>query len=720
VTKFALILAIHVGGLVFAVLLARWLLGRDAGGAELRRVASAVQRAADAFLGQQLRLVAAATGVLALATFALHALLARAGALGRIEAAFWATLGLVSGALGACMVARMAVRLAQRASPRAVAAARTSLDRALSVSVRAAGSAGLMVETLAATSLLVVFGLLFVMKGGANAGAESATSLLESIVLLLPAHAFGAAAAAMILQRGGSTYHAAADAGADLAGEGDAGLDHDDARNPAVVADLVGDHVGPTAGRVVDLFVAATAANVTAVALGLAIYSSNARTPAALGLALLPIVVRAFGVIACSFGVMVVRVEEQKNPLLALWRGHASTAIISLGGLAGASIWLAGESWQRFLGAGTLGVVAAAAAAYITRWRIDRRLGPLRELSESLKGGSAGAVGHGFGVGLESAAAPILVVGIAMAAAFELGAGSGLSGGGLLGSFTALMTMLASAPYILALGTFGSISDSARGVAAVSAATVDDGAQRRAGRLDDAGFVATSVAQTYLITVGCLTALLAAAAVPLLGGSGTVAVSIDLTKPAVVWSGALGFAAVLAYAGNAARAASRGARSVAVEVERQLRGFPKQSGVPQVPKDFTPSYRACIEIVARSALERLLPTVAVALLLPVALAVGVRLAFSSGSAVLVRESLSAFVAIGAVTGLAAALAVDATRSTLVAARRMARPRGTSGGFSAALTGDAVADLMGNSAGPAAHLLVKAVAASALALAPFIT
>jgi Na+/H+-translocating membrane pyrophosphatase len=243
VTKLALILAIHVGGLVFAAVLARWLLGRDAGGAEVRRVAGAVQRAGDAFLWQELRLVGIAVGALAIASFSLHALLGRAPAFGRIEAAFWATLGLLFGALGACAVARAAVRLAQRASSRAVAAARTSLDRALSVSVRAGGAAGLLVETLAATGLLFVFGLLYAMKGGASAAPQAAGELVGSIAALLPGYAFGAAAAALILQRGGATYHTAADVGADLAGER-CGADHDDARNPAVVADLVGDHVG--------------------------------------------------------------------------------------------------------------------------------------------------------------------------------------------------------------------------------------------------------------------------------------------------------------------------------------------------------------------------------------------------------------------------------------------------------------------------------------------
>jgi K(+)-stimulated pyrophosphate-energized sodium pump len=222
--------------------------------------------------------------------------------------------------------------------------------------------------------------------------------------------------------------------------------------------------------------------------------------PGALGLALLPVVVRAFGVIACGVGVMVVRVDEQRNPLSALWRGHASTAVISLGGLAGATIWLAGEHWQRFFAAGALGVGAAALAAYATRWRIDRRLGPLREVNESLKTGYAGAVAQGIGIGLESAAAPIVAIGLAMIGAWQIGAGSGIASGGLLGSFTALTTMLASAPYLLAVGTFGAIADNARGIASMSAASVEEQVLQ-GGRLDDAGFVAASVAQTYLITV---------------------------------------------------------------------------------------------------------------------------------------------------------------------------------------------------------------------------
>ena len=716
-TKLALILAIHVGGLVFAILLARWLLGRDGGGADLRRIGQAVSRASETFLWQVFRLIALGAGGLAVASFGLHALTAKSAGLGRIESAFWAALGVVAGAAITCLLAQLAVRLAERAALSAVAAARSSLDRALVVSVRAGGAAGLLVETLGATGILFVFGLLYAMKGGASGAL--ADGLVRSIVVLLPGYAVGSAIAAMVLQRAGATYHASADVGADLAGVADAGLEPDDARNPAVVADLVGDHVGPTASRAVDLLVATTAANVTAVVVGLALYTANNSTAAAASLALLPLVVRAFGVIASAFGVMVVRVEEQKNPLTALWRGHASAILISTGGLAGATIWLAGDHWARFFAAGALGIAAASASAYSVRWRIDRRMGPAREISETLKSGAAPTIANGLAVGMQAAVVPVVAIGLAMVLAWQLGSGSGLVHGGLSASLTALMAMLASTPYVIALCTFGSIADSARGVAQMSGTGVEEEVQRRTGRLDDAGFVASSVAQTYLIAVGCLAALLAAAAVPLLGGSVTAG-TVDLTKPIVLWSGALGFALVLAYAGSAARAATRGARAVALEVERQLRGFPKQRGLPQVPRDFTPSYKACIELSSRTALERVLWIALVALSAPAVLGVALRSIYRARDVGIPAEAVSAFVAIAAVTGLSVALSLDSVRATLGAARRVLRPSGTSGGFGAALSGDAVADVVGSSAAPAAHIIVKAAAASALMAAPFLT
>jgi len=250
--------------------------------------------------------------------------------------------------------------------------------------------------------------------------------------------------------------------------------------------------------------------------------------------------------------------------------------------------------------------------------------------------------------------------------------------------------------------------------------STDADAERRTSRLDDAGFSAAAVAQTYLIVVGCLSALMAAAALPLVSSAHSgVAGVLDASKPVVAWSGALGAAVVLAYAGAAVRTSMRGARGVALEVERQLRGFPRERGLAQVPHDYTPSYRSCIDLTSRAALGRVIPAVASVLLLPAALAGLLSLLYHSHAPGLASQALGAFVVVAALTGLGAALAVDGARAVLGAARR-ANPRTTSSGFAASVSGDAVADVLGNAAGPAAHMLVKAVALTALAIIPFLT
>jgi K(+)-stimulated pyrophosphate-energized sodium pump len=719
VSELGLILAVNVAGLSFAVLLLRQLSTGDSGSSDFRRVAGALERASLAFLWQECRLVAFGTGVMALVLIAAHG--AFRGASGALEPAFWTVLGLVLGAACACLTAQLAARVAARAAVKTLAAARTSLDHALSVAIRAAGAAGMIAETVSALGICSLFGLIYSMKGGVARAPEQDGAVALSVAMLLPGFAFGAVAAALVLQRGGSTYHVASDVGADLAGERDAGLEHDDARNPAVVSDLVGDQVGLAATRSTDAFVSASVANVAAVIIGASIFLANGgRFSGALSVSLLPIVVRAFGVIASGFGLMVVRTDDALNPSAALWRGHATTAIVSLGGLFGATYWLLGESLVfEFVLAGALGISISAAVAHAARLRSDRRFSALKDVTEALRVGDAVTVAQGLASGLRATVLPTLGIGIAMVAAWELGARTGLVGGGTLALTLALTSMLALMPYLAALANFGPIADSARGVLGMHPASAPPDAERRASRLDDAGFVAAAVAQSYFILVSCLSALLAAAALAPLSGRTGVGAGIDLAKPAVAWCGALGAAVVLGYAGSALGSAARGARAVALEVERQLRGLPRDRGVIKFPEGYTPSYRTCIEASTRAGLDRLLLPAAATLLLPAVLGAGLRLLYHSGDPGLPSEGLASFVVVASVTGLTAALAVDAARATLCAARRANRPRVASAGFAASLGGDAVADLVGNSAGAAAHLLVKATAVSALTVAPFL-
>jgi K(+)-stimulated pyrophosphate-energized sodium pump len=722
VTELGLLIVLHASGLAFALVLSQWLTGRELLGTELHRLSGALGRAADAFVAQELRSVALVAGVLAPLCFALYATLLSPGAgLGSLETGFWAALGLALGAASAALVTRMGVRWAVHASARTLAAAQHSMDRALVVSVRTGGAVGLFAESISFVGIALVFGLLFAMKGGFRLPAPEAAGLARAIAVLLPSHALGVAAAALLIQRGGATYHIAGDVAADLAGERDAGLDHDDARNPAVIADLVGDHVGKAAGRVTDLLLTAAASNVTAVLVGVAVFDAakSLGAAAALSLAAFPIVARGFGVVASAFGVMVVRTDDPSNPGAAVLRGQLTTAIVATAGVLGSALWLVGDpGTSAAFWCGAAGIAAAFAAAHLARLPIDRRLGPLKELVETQRLGEAPGVTLGLGAGLVAAVLPLFALALALAVAWHLAGAAGLPTGGLFGALTALMTMAACGPYFLALATLGPVADGARGVSAMTGAAAET--QRRTLRLDDTGFAAAASSQAYLIVTGGLAAGLAAMAVPILRARGVATPAVALSaSPTVVVAGALGIAAVLAYAGSAARAATRGARGVAAEIDRQLRGFPREQGRPQVPRDYTPSYRTCVELTARAAQRELLLPVALGLATPAVFAVAVGLIGKSGDRAMPVHALSSLVLVGALAGMTTALAVSSASGALHAARRVARRGGPSGGFEAAIGGDAVADVLGNAAGPAAQQLMKAIAVVVLVVAPFL-
>jgi len=369
--------------------------------------------------------------------------------------------------------------------------------------------------------------------------------------------------------------------------------------------------------------------------------------------------------------------------------------------------------------AGVVGFGCVAAVSHAPRLRLVRRFGALRDVGDAWRSGGGAAILHAIAAGLQAAALPVVALAAAMLAAFYLGAATGLRGGPLLGSMTALQVMLASGPYLFAVGCFGPIADSARRVAVMGSAAVSTDAERRAARLGEAGAVASSVSHTYLTLASGLAAVLAALALLALRRGTDPMVAVELGKPAVLWSGALGAGAVLWYAGNVTRAATRGAQQVAGEVERQLGGFPRERGALQIPRDYTPSYRQCIDVAARAARRGLLPAALLPLLLPAALAGVLAAVYHGLDPALPRAALSAFVSVAAVTGIVVALAVDTTRGLLSAARRGDRPRGSQPEPGASTVAAALAGVMGSAAGPAAPLLVKATALSALAVAPFL-
>ena len=185
----------------------------------------------------------------------------------------------------------------------------------------------------------------------------------------------------------------------------------------------------------------------------------------------------------------------------------------------------------------------------------------------------------------------------------------------------------------------------------------------------------------------------------------------------MIWSGALGAAIVIAFAGRALEIAARATRATAVEIERQLRAFPREGGVAQIPEGYTPSYRALIEIAGRLSVDGLMLPVLLGLVAPAVLGFGLRLLYMSPT--LAAEGLTAFVVIAAATGLGAALAADGVSAALGVTHRESRPRGSPSGFEASLAGNQIGSFIGDMAAPAAHLFIKTLAAAALVIAPLL-
>ena len=299
---------------------------------------------------------------------------------------------------------------------------------------------------------------------------------------------FGASFVALFAQLGGGIYTKAADVGADLVGKVEAGIPEDDPRNPAVIADLVGDNVGDCAGRGADLFESTAAENVGAMILGIALFPVFG-----MGGILFPLLARAFGLLATIVGVFTVKCREDEDPMNALNRGYLVTTILAMVGFAAAVYLLlapvAGSPVhvhrKYLLLAGIIGILTAYAFVWITQYYTEYKYRPVRSIAEASRTGPATNIISGLAVGFECTGAPVIVISAALMASYWCGkmALGGVAGSGLYGTAIATMGMLAPCAYILAMDTFGPITDNAGGIIEMSKQPEEVRAQDRPSRL---------------------------------------------------------------------------------------------------------------------------------------------------------------------------------------------------------------------------------------------
>src|SRR5262252_2925023 len=455
-----------VAGLWFAIYLAKWVLQNDEGTKEMQSISNAIREGAEAFLSRQYKTIAMLTVPVAVVIYALYAWVRPATPHDPVstgQLALYVAGSFIFGAICSGIAGYVGMWVAIRSNIRTAAASRTSLNLGLQIALRGGAVSGLFVVVM---SLLGVGGLFTLLRLFGTAPTH--------IPFLIVGYGFGASFVALFAQLGGGIYTKAADVGADLVGKVEAGIPEDDPRNPAVIADLVGENVGDCAGRGADLFESTAAENIGAMILGATLAASLGKQGMAfsagvVGVMLFPLVARAFGLLASIIGIFVVRTREDADPMQALNRGYYVAAALAIAGFFVATKWLLynearPDAWWMYFLCGMIGVLTSIVFVFITQYYTEYKYRPVREIAEASQTGPATNVIAGIAVGFECTLAPVIAISIAILASFKIGSAA-LPGGGLFGTAVATMGMLGTAAYILAMDTFGPITDNAGGIA---------------------------------------------------------------------------------------------------------------------------------------------------------------------------------------------------------------------------------------------------------------
>ncbi|MFN0093644.1 MAG: V-type H(+)-translocating pyrophosphatase [Dehalococcoidia bacterium] len=489
--------AASVAAVAYAIWLAMDVLRRDKGTPAMQEVAGTILEGANAFLSRQYRTI----GILAVVTSVLVGVIVgifkESGETGLLTG-----VAFIVGALASGVSGYIGMSIAVRANGRTAAAAQNSLADAINTSLRGGAVSGFLVVALSLIGVSSIFGVYSNLLG----------HTIQETPFLIVGFGFGASFVALFAQLGGGIYTKAADVGADLVGKVEAGIPEDDPRNAAVIADLVGDNVGDCAGRGADLFESMSAESIGAMILGASIYVATGDVE----WVLFPLVLRSFGVFATIIGMFTVPfwAKRIKDPMGALNGGYWTITVLSVIGLAIATMAMLDEVWYWFFMCGIVGIMVGIAFVYITQYYTAGSWRPVQEIANASRTGSATNIIIGTAVGFETTAVTAITVGLGLVVAFVLGdqaAGdltnvNGVSTG-VFGTAVATMGMLMSAAYVLAMDTFGPITDNAGGITEMAAGTKPE-AREITDALDTVGNTTKALTKGYAVGSAALAAFL--------------------------------------------------------------------------------------------------------------------------------------------------------------------------------------------------------------------
>ena len=686
------ILLVSLVALGFAALFAKEVLAAGQGTPKMIEISKAVQEGAAAYLSRQFRTLAA----FAVLVFLLLFLLPSDTTAVRVGRPVF----FLVGALFSGLVGFIGMTLATRTNLRVANAANESgTKKALRLAFRAGGVVGMFTVGLGLLGASIVL----------IAYDDQAPRVLEGF-------AFGGALLAMFMRVGGGIFTKAADVGADLVGKVEQGIPEDDPRNAATIADNVGDNVGDCAGMAADLFESYAVTLVAALILGQVAFGSQ-------GL-VFPLIVPAIGVLTALVGIYGTSPRDSdRNGMNAINRGFFLSAVVSAVLVAIAAFAYLPSSFEELdggavsdqdpriiaIGAVIIGIVLASLIQVLTGYFTETNRKPVQEIGKSSLTGAATVILAGISVGLESAVYSSLLIGGAVYAAFLLGGGSTVVA--LFAVALAGTGLLTTVGVIVAMDTFGPISDNAQGIAEMSGEITAEGALVLTS-LDAVGNT------TKAITKGIAIATAVLAATALFGsfrteveralveaGRSADDFSLSIEKPNLLFGLIIGAAVVFLFSGLAIQAVSRAAGRVVFEVREQFRTKP---GI----MDYTekPDYARVVDICTRDSLRELATPGLLAVLSPIA--VGFALGY---------QPLGAFLAGAIASGVLMAVFLSNSGGAWDNAKKLVED-GTHGGkgspaHEATIIGDTVGDPFKDTAGPALNPLLKVMNLVALLIAP---
>jgi K(+)-stimulated pyrophosphate-energized sodium pump len=701
------VLLISLAALVMGLRFRKEVLATSPGTAGMQEIGAAVQEGAQAYLRRQFSTLAI---FVVIAFFLLLALPAD-----DLSVRIGRSVFFVLGAVFSATIGYLGMSLATAANMRVAEAARTSgRDLGMRIAFRTGGTVGMATVGL---GLLGASLVVLIYQG-------EAPKVLEGF-------GFGAALLAMFMRVGGGIFTKAADVGADLVGKIEAGIPEDDPRNAATIADNVGDNVGDCAGMAADLFESYAVTLVAALILGTAAIGADGLT--------FPLVIPAIGALTAILGVFITKARPGENGLTAINRGFYLSAITaavasvvaamiflpqSMDGITSSELAIFGTTATpdlnpavRGAGAVIIGIVLAAFILWLTGYFTGTDAKPTKDVARTSLTGAATVVLSGIGVGLESAVYTAVTIAGAIYLLFTLGGGSLI----LSLFFVALAGcgLLTTVGVIVAMDTFGPVSDNAQGIAEMSGDVDGEGAQILT-ELDAVGNTTKAITKGIAIA----TAVLAATALfgaywdavstsleELAGGSPEATASLYQSflvfDPRALVGILIGGSVVFLFSGLAINAVTRAAGAIVFEVRRQFREMPGIMNYTQKPE-----YAKVVDICTKDSLRELATPGLLAIFAPIA----VGFALGVGA-------LAGYLAGAIGTGVLMAVFLANSGGAWDNAKKIVEDGNHGGKGSAAheatVIGDTIGDPFKDTAGPAINPLIKVMNLVALLIAPAI-